>query len=593
MDNIIHLLPDYVANQIAAGEVVQRPSSVIKELLENSIDAKASQIEVVVKEAGRKLIFVSDNGIGMSMVDARMSFERHATSKIKTTQDIFSISTNGFRGEALASIAAVSQVELKTKKETDQLGTALQIEGNEIKKQEPAVINKAGSIFSVKNLFYNVPARRNFLKSNQVELRYIIDEFLRVAIPNSNTQFSLTHNETLLFSLKNKNLKQRLVEIFGDKINEHLIPIKETTDLVEIDGFVCKPERAKKNNKEKFIFVNNRFIKSAYLNKAINDAFEGLISSESSPSFFLFIKILPSKVDINIHPTKTEIKFEDEVAIFSIIKACIRHSLGLYNLTPSLDFEQNPDLAFISNNIPNKYFSQPNITVNSNFNPFKKNQFNSANQQNLAHQSIWIEENYKEEEQPQINFVETKENQNAFTNYFQLNNSYLVVEKKDDLYIIDQHRAHQKILFDSLMKNYLNHNNVSKKILLFPVEIILNTDELAHFILIEDMLTLIGFDISVFNKTIIINATPSILSKENLDVLFQDIFAIQEKTDILKNMLKLIVKAAAIKKNIPLQKEEINNLLVDLFSLNEFNYSPFGKPICVNLSLEKIKKSFS
>ncbi len=592
MNNIIRLLPDHVANQIAAGEVVQRASSVVKELLENAIDAKASVIQLIIKDAGRTLIQVIDNGIGMSMVDARMAFERHATSKIRQTQDIFNITTNGFRGEALASIAAVSVTELKTKREEDAMGTFLQIEGNEIKKQEPFVINQNGSSFSVKNLFYNVPARRNFLKSNQVEFKHIIDEFLRIAIPNPDIEFTLIHNETTLFSLKRRQAKQRLIDVFGERMNEQLIPVKEKTDIIEIEGFVCKPEKAKKNKKTQFFFVNNRFIRSPYLNKAVNDAFENLIQSDYSPSYFLFITIPPSKIDVNIHPTKTEIKFEDEFAIFAILKAAVRHALGLFNVTPSLDFEQNPDFAFTPIHDKKTPFSIPNIRVNANYNPFKPDAYSSSDVSFRA-QNQWIKENYKEEKK-EIAFDELTSdtiNQEKFS-AFQFQQSYIVIEFNAQLFVIDQNRAHQKVLYEKFMASF-NQHSFSSEQLLFPIEIDLQQQEIEHFTLIEEILIQMGFDTKISQNTVQINAIPSIIPKENIETLFYDLLSTERKEELTQDLVKLMAKSAAIKKGKLLSTEEITKLLQNLFALKDFNFSPYGKPIYLNLSLEKIQKNFN
>ena len=346
MNDIIQLLPDHVANQIAAGEVVQRPASVIKELIENAVDSGATSIQVIVKDAGRSLIQVIDNGSGMSVTDVRMAFERHATSKIRKTEDIYNIHTKGFRGEALASIAAVAQVETKTRREDDEVGSQLVIEGGEVRNQDP-VVCPVGTSISVKNLFYNVPARRNFLKSNQVEFRHIQDEFQRVSMAHENISFFLHHNDAEVYHLKAGNLKQRIAQIFGKKLSSQIISVEEDTEIVKVKGFVGKPDAAKKSRGEQFFFVNNRFIRSGYLHNAIVDAFESLLPTGYSPSYFLYLEIDPSKIDINIHPTKTEIKFEDEALIFTILRAAVKHALGQFNVIPSLDFEQDPNWAFI------------------------------------------------------------------------------------------------------------------------------------------------------------------------------------------------------------------------------------------------------
>ena len=340
--DVIQLLPDHVANQIAAGEVVQRPASVVKELMENAVDAKATEIDLIVKDAGRTLIQVVDNGDGMSITDLRLAFERHATSKIRTTEDIFHIQTKGFRGEALPSIAAVAQVDAQSRKQEEDLGNQLIIEGGTVRDQLP-IAKPIGTSIAVKNLFYNVPARRNFLKSNPVELKHIQEEFLRVAMAHEQISFRFFHNDTEVYVLKAGNLKQRIVQIFGRKIDGQLVPINEETEVVKITGFVGKPESAKKQRGEQYFFVNQRFIRSSYLHKAIVDAFEDLLPHQHVPSYFLYLTIDPTKIDINIHPTKTEIKFEEDYAIFAMLRSAVKHSLGQFNISPSLDFDQDPN----------------------------------------------------------------------------------------------------------------------------------------------------------------------------------------------------------------------------------------------------------
>ncbi|HSJ11187.1 MAG TPA: DNA mismatch repair endonuclease MutL, partial [Gillisia sp.] len=372
MSDVIHLLPDHVANQIAAGEVVQRPASVIKELLENAIDAKARNIQVFIKEAGKILIKVVDDGVGMSVTDARLSFERHATSKIKTAEDLFQLQTKGFRGEALASIAAIAHVELKTKQEDDEIGTCIKIEGSQVVSQEPCSTN-TGTSLTVKNLFYNIPARRNFLKSDTVETRHIVDEFQRVALAHPNITFTLFHNSGELFQLPSANYRQRITNIFGGKTNEKLVPVNEDTEILSITGFVGKPEFAKRTRGEQFFFVNDRFIKSPYLNHAVTAAFDGLMKDNAFPSYFLYLKVDPKSIDINIHPTKTEIKFDDEHALYAILRSAIKHSLGLFNVAPILDFDRDPTMD-TPYNYENRPASTPKVEVDRNFNPFKNEQ---------------------------------------------------------------------------------------------------------------------------------------------------------------------------------------------------------------------------
>ena len=370
MSDIIQLLPDHVANQIAAGEVVQRPASVVKELLENAIDADATSIKLLIKEAGKSLIQVIDNGKGMSETDARLSFERHATSKIRCAEDLFQLKTKGFRGEALASIAAISHVELKTKQEQKELGTHIKIEGSEIVLQDVISTSKGTSI-AVKNLFYNIPARRNFLKSNQVETRHIIDEFQRVALVHPTISFSLYHNENEVYRLTSCNLRQRIVAILGKKTNEKLVPIDEKTDVLELTGFVSKPEFSKKKRGEQFFFVNQRFIKNPYLHHAIVSAFDGLLSSGYHPTYFLYLTVPTNTIDINIHPTKTEVKFDNEKILYAIIRSTVKHSLGQYNVAPAIDFNRDANLDTPYDFKNKKIYSVPKVEVNRDFNPFK------------------------------------------------------------------------------------------------------------------------------------------------------------------------------------------------------------------------------
>src|SRR6195952_51878 len=369
MPDIIQLLPDAVANQIAAGEVIQRPASAVKELIENAIDAGADKIQLILKDAGKSLIQVIDNGCGMSMTDARMSFERHATSKIKKADDLFTIRTMGFRGEALASIAAIAQVELRSRRHEDELGTCIIIEGSEVISQE-ACSGNTGTSISVKNLFYNIPARRNFLKSNPVEMRHIIDEFQRMALANPLIFFTLHHDGQEVYHLPGAALKQRIVHLFGNNYNQRLVPVEEDTTIIKLHGFVGKPEFARKTRGEQFFFVNNRFIKDAYLNHAVLTAFYELLPDDTYPLYVLFIDIDPAKIDINVHPTKTEIKYQDEKAIYAIIRSAVKRSLGRYNITPSLDFDQENSIEHLITPTPFDQIVAPVIAFNPDFNPF-------------------------------------------------------------------------------------------------------------------------------------------------------------------------------------------------------------------------------
>ena len=460
MSDIIQLLPDHVANQIAAGEVVQRPASIVKELLENAIDANATNIELIVRDAGKNLIQVVDNGDGMSETDARMAFERHATSKIKTTEDIFKISTKGFRGEALASIAAVAQVELKTKKKEAVVGTNIYIEGGTLQFQEP-VQTAEGSNFQVKTLFYNVPARRKFLKKNNVEFRHIIDEFQRVALAHEQVEFSLYHDDEIIFKLRKGNLLQRIIEIFGRKLQPLLIPIKEDIGWMQLSGYIAKPEGAKKNRNEQFLFVNGRYFRSPYFSKAVQDAFEGLLLPGYNPSFFLYLEIEPEKIDVNIHPQKTEVKFEDEHIIYALLRSTIKKSLGIYNIAPSLDFEKSTTFedALVDSNKKRDGFKIPEIHVDRNFNPFDDSENKREIRQNLAemyHQNI-------EAEPSKINLFEDED---FDEDLMRLPNGYWLLNKNGKTLMLDLGRMHRLIVGD---RNKDKKPNRSSSPLLFSL----------------------------------------------------------------------------------------------------------------------------
>jgi DNA mismatch repair protein MutL len=459
MSDIIHLLPDHVANQIAAGEVIQRPSSAVKELVENSVDSGATNIKLIIKDAGRTLIQVTDNGSGMSETDARMCFERHATSKIREADDLYSIKSMGFRGEAMASIAAISQVELKTKTKDTELGTLINIEGSKIKTQENCATNKGTSI-SIKNLFFNVPARRNFLKSDNVELKHIIEEFTRVALANPSINFTFYHNDNEVYNLKKSNLRQRISSMNGKNYNEKLVPIKEETSLTSISGFIGKPEFARKTRGEQYFFVNNRFIKSGYLHHAIVSAYTDLIPKEQIPSYFLFFEINPILIDINIHPTKTEIKFEDEKSIYAILRACAKKALGQHNITPTIDFNKDPSFDTIAPKDAN--LKMPKIKVDDSYNPFEKkinpNKNNTENWENLFELSQSEEQKISENRIVQSS-LENFENFNQKI-LFQIQEKYILSPIKSGIMIVHQQRAHQKILYNKYL-NFREKNRFS------------------------------------------------------------------------------------------------------------------------------------
>lgn len=573
MPDIIHLLPDNVSNQIAAGEVVQRPSSVVKELLENAIDAKATQIQLIIKEAGRNLIQVVDNGVGMSVTDARMSFERHATSKITTTEDIFHIHTKGFRGEALASIAAVSQVELKTRKEEDELGTHIIIEGGDIISQLP-VNTAVGSTFLIKNLFFNVPARRKFLKSNSVEFRHILDEFHRVALAHEDIQFQLFNNDEEMFRLRSGSLLQRISEIFGRKIQHQLIPIAEQLDWIKLNGFIGKPEGAKKARGEQFFFVNQRFFRSTYLNKAVQDAFEGLIPPRFLPSFFLYIQIDPERIDVNIHPTKTEIKFEDEASIYALLRTAIKKSLGVYNVVPSLDFDQNPDWSF-SLNKKDTPVVEPKININSSYNPFDS----TASKPSRA-EKVNLHELYTSSRQ-EILTSEMFDNPSETiteSSLLRLSNGRWITEKDSNVWILDPYRIHQTVLYENHIKN--SKGNVLSQQLLFPIERPVYDLEKEKLDSIKTALFAEGLDMEIEEDLLTITAIPSDVMQEKIieliDYLLSELSEHSEE-EFSIFFSKTISKVSARKRNEFIQPSHFLPIWENFITLGCPKFNPFGK----------------
>jgi DNA mismatch repair protein MutL len=591
MLDIIQLLPDHVANQIAAGEVVQRPASLVKELLENAIDAKATSVSLVIKDAGKTLVQVIDNGIGMSVTDARFCFERHATSKIKAAEDLFNINTKGFRGEALASIAAIAHVELKTKRALDEIGTHIVIEGSKVNAQD-AVVVPVGTSISVKNLFYNIPARRNFLKTNTVETRHVIDEFHRVALAHPQVAFSFINNGSTVFNLPASNMRQRIVNIFGTKTNEKLVPVSEETEIVSVEGFVVKPEFAKKGRGEQFFFVNNRFIKSPYLHHAINSAFEGLIKEGGQPGYFLFLQVDTTSIDINIHPTKTEIKFDDEHAIYAMLRASVKHSLGQFNIAPTIDFDNNINL-----NTPysyrNKDASIPKVDYNQAFNPFdnlnkpvslKTKDFEITNSKDFVKT-----DQFKNE----LEILKT----NSFPS-FQLKSKYIITKTSAGILIINQKRAHQRILYENFLKDLSNKTNPVQT-LLFPIKLDFNSEEIRMLNLLEAPLVHLGFKFNNFGSdNIEISGIHPFLNQKNINELFQDFLrnkdynqdsAVHTLNDLIA---KLLSKYSSISSNENINVKLQESLVNDLFACKDPNISPFNKLIFKVISTEEINKIF-
>ena len=610
MSNLIRLLPDALANQIAAGEVVQRPASVVKELLENAIDAGSTAIKVIIKDAGKTLIQVIDNGTGMSEIDARMSFEKHATSKIRVVEDLFKIQTMGFRGEALASIAAIAQLEMETCHNKETLGTRIVIEGSHIKTQI-SVSAPQGTKISVKNLFFNVPARRNFLKSNPIETRHIIEEFQRVALAQPDLAFSFYQNSLATYQLPATKLSHRIVHLFGETYKKQLIPCQEETDLLKIRGYIGKPEHAKKTRGEQFFFVNQRFIKSSYLHHAVKNAFEGLLPQNAFPFYALFIDIAPTQIDVNVHPTKTEIKFEDERMVYSILTAAIKKALAIHHITPSIDFEQNINfnpfaaasstIASSADKITEKNYAQfrsPGIPQQGGIKDWK-NLF-----QNL-------EESPSEGPTKSATSFQISSTTNTPIEVgllvpvaesiikIQLHRRYILTQLKSGILLIDQHAAHERILYEQYLQPLLNHQTRSAQKLLFPVHIPLNPADVvliqAH---VADMHAL-GFILESFGKdSLIVTGCPTETVGHDLKHLLEGLieqFKWNQATFSLttqENLARSLAKRACVQPGKKLQQEEIDMLVDQLFACTHPNYTPTGRKTFVVMTLEAINAIF-
>jgi len=616
MADIIKLLPDHVANQIAAGEVVQRPASVVKELMENAIDAGSTSIKLIVKDGGKTLIQVVDDGLGMSETDARLSFERHATSKISSAQDLFNLQTKGFRGEALASIAAIAHVDMQTRTADNEVGTHLKIEGSKIVSQDVVATPKGTSI-SVKNLFFNIPARRNFLKSNQVELRHITDEFHRVAMVHPRIEFHFYNNGAEIFNLPSTKHRQRIVHIFGSKMEHRLVPVNEETDVVKVSGFICKPEFAKKSRGEQFFFANNRFIKSPYLHHAVVAAFEGLIKSDTYPGYFLFLDVDPSSIDINIHPTKTEVKFDDENTLYAILRSTIKHSLGQFNVAPVLDFDHDPNL-----DTPYSYKEKgavlPKVTVDSTFNPFEEKTPSKGTGRGNFHKqstkgwedlyeglgnqndnqefsSVVIES--ESEEQGTLYSGEDIEDHLAST--FQLRRKYVVSTVKSGMLVIHQNRAHERVLFEKFLGEITVKEGVSQQ-LLFPLELTFNKQELAVLKEIKESLTNIGFAFqSLEEETVKVTGVPMMVPESGIGTVLDRLIAdyMEGYSDGSISQAELLAKALsrnlAVRTGDVLDQESQLILVNNLFACKEPNLSPFQKITYTIISEGDIDKKFN
>jgi len=613
MADIIQLLPDSVANQIAAGEVVQRPASVVKELVENAVDAKADSITINIKDAGRTLIQIIDNGIGMSDTDARLAFERHATSKIKNADDLFAISTMGFRGEALASIAAIANVELKTRKNENELGTHIIIKGSKVESQE-SISCAQGTSFSVKNLFFNVPARRKFLKSNTTEFSHIINDFQRIALTNPDIEFKLYHNESEIYLLPKTNIRQRIVSIFGKRINQNLITIESDTSIVKITGFIGKPEYARKKSGEQYFFINNRYMRSAYFNKAVLNAYSQILPPETVPSYFLYLEADPSTIDVNIHPTKTEIKFEDQQAIWQILHAAVKQALGKNNIAPSIDFnqEQGFEIPVLSQATD---VHVPKVEIDHTFNPFEqkmpsfknpKSSKMSLEKENLTNwESLYSGFENEPKQQNDFSFISNEDTQQSISDsnlsekYFQFKNKYILTPVKSGLMIIDQKKAHERILFERFLHS-LSSESIATQKSLYPKTIELDAKDHNLILEICDDLKTLGFDISDFGgNSIIVNGMPVDAGNQEPEQIidkFLNEFLNSEvniKTQAKENIAKALSKASAISSSQVLDSKEMREMVDMLFACQNPNYTPFGKLIVSIIKTDELEKRFN
>ena len=594
MKDIINILPKNVANQIAAGEVVQRPSSVVKELLENSIDANSSEIIIHIKDAGKSLIQIIDNGIGMSKRDALLCFDRHTTSKISSANDLFNITTKGFRGEAIASISAVSHVNLTTKQPGVELATNIEVHGSQVKTNN-SVVSDIGTKISVKNLFFNIPARRNFLKSDNVEFKHIVNEFLRVSLSHPEIKFIFINNGIEIYNLIKSTFKKRIINILGSKTSEKLVPVSEETEILKINGFVFKPEFAKKTRGEQYFFVNNRFIKSPYLNHSVNSAFEGLIDSKYNPTYFLKLEVDPASIDINIHPTKTEIKFEDEHSIYAILRASVKHSLGQYSISPVLDFERNKTL-----DVPYDYENKKNntgvgIDVNLSYNPFENQQYEKKfikiDSLNEKIESLEFSSESNDFEEIDFNDIEKE----LIT--IQINKKYILNKTKSSLIVVNQERAHQRILYEKFLESFTLDNYKSQK-LLHPIEFDFTDNEISILNSNKKTLNEFGLLFEYKNNKLIIFSMPAYIEIETLKSNIENlIFNLQNETpdnsfsesDLVS---KVMSKSMSIKNGKILNLNEQQYIFNALFACKETMVCPFNKKTFVKIDYSQIDNMF-
>lgn len=594
MADVIQLLSDTVANQIAAGEVILRPSSVIKELMENAVDAGATRIDVSINDGGKNLIRITDNGCGMSETDARLCFERYATSKLRKADDLYAIRTMGFRGEAMASVAAVCQVELKTKREDDETGTRIEIEGSEFKLQEPCVM-QSGTIITVKNIFFNVPARRNFLKATPVEARHVMDEFLRVALPRPEIGFSLQHNGMEVYNLPATHQRQRICQIFGAAYNERLVPVEEETTILDIKGFVGKPEFAKKVRGEQYFFINKRFVKDAYLNHAVTIAFNELLPQGTFASYFLFFEVDPSRIDVNIHPTKTEVKLEDEKSVYAILRSSVKRALGRFSIAPTLDFNQ--EQAF---NVPlsqlNTIPVQPQVKVNTNYNPFKSVEINKpTQQQNGQWEKLYEIAGLTDVQQTKLPIAPVEEN--SASAFMQLFNSYIAVAMQDELWLIDQQLAHEKIVFEKTLLQMKGTPTVMQQSL-FPLQIELDNRQNATISSLLEDLNHSGFDLQPFGQnTFVLNAVPSYLEtgteKKIIEMLIDEFISGEASAyNPMERVAIAIARSASLKRGKVLSAKEMTVLFNDLMQCEMPYFTKSGKAIIFKLEKNEIDRKF-
>ena len=582
MSDIVKILPIEVSNKIAAGEVVQRPSSVLKELLENSLDANCSKITVIIKNAGKNLIQVIDDGDGMTIKDMHSSFVKHATSKINSIEDVFSISSMGFRGEALAAISSVSMIEMTSSKKPKNEGYFIEMTGGKIINERELSLDKGTSI-KVKNVFFNVPARRNFLKSDFVELRHIMNVFHNIAISNHEIEFSFINNEEEVFYLKKESIKKRIISVFGEKIREHLIPIKENTQIANLNGFILKPEFAKKSRSNQFIFVNNRPIKSQFINHSISSSFDGLLRDGYYPGYFLFINIDPLKIDVNVHPNKTEIKFDDDQSLYSIINSAVKHCLGIYQISPVLDFEKDSSMDISYNQI-NTDPKIPSIEVDSEFNPFK-----------IFNKEDFIKKDSSLELSDSLSY--TNEDNKLSSKIFQIFNKYIVSTSTSSLIIINQNLAHQRILYEDFLKSIFESSSESQK-LVFPIEITLTKSQLILFKKITTEFDSLGFVYDLSNTLLSISSVPTQLINNSIEEIIEDILDDENIFDKSKNFsysdffAKKLSKSSSIKTGQSLNSNEQEFLVNQLFSCKEPNLSPDNKQIFITLNKNDIENRF-